>query len=249
MLAYLLGVMVAGSWISVSFSEGTTKKQEMRRYLSERKFSAQLAKDPGFCSAFLNDFMSQEHLTYIDPAVVVHRYDDHALQVFLKNYPAIELRSPILGRSGTYVGPRTFKIFEVNMSDKSDGEAQYLFLESAFYTVRGRATNYEPMIRSATRYRLIDMTQCKSKGTIYIGRSKTFDPETDISKEDPASSYHGVIAYKDRSYVYDLVTGKGYGHVLSVYSRDMESPSGFSPICRFKEPRPIVQLPAGVSME
>lgn len=208
------------------------EKQAITKFMQEHAFKPGTFKDPKLCAAFFQDFKRQTNIEYVRPIVETHDYFDPALQKYLKQCPKMELRTPVSGRSGAYVGTPTLKLFKVDIDNNPGNGKEFLFLEAAFERRAGRASNYEPGIVGNTTYQLVDLNACATRATLYVGAHRSYRLDTDLSKERPDTSYHDVIKYRGKYYVYDVIRAQGYSRPFSLYQYRNED-RRFFPICSF----------------
>jgi hypothetical protein len=231
----LIIFLVLGSvWTTATAADlSVEEKKAVVQFMGQHRLKPGTLKDVRLCEAFFEDFKRQTNIEYIKPLVVAHDYFDPALQTYLKQCPGMELRSPVVGHSGDYVGTPTLKLYKLDIDNNPTDGDEYLFYESAFWRVSTRATGYQPYLRGSTRYGLLSFKHCGIVGRVPLGGSQTYSVTTDLSTQRPETSYHAVIRYRGKYYVYDLVFAKGYGRPLKLFAYDSDRASKFSPVCTF----------------
>lgn len=206
------------------------KKQAVIKFMQQHTFKPGTFKDPRLCEPFFEDFKRQTNIEYVKPLVVAHDYFDPQLQKYLKRCPKMELRTPVSGRSGGYVGTPSLKLYQVDIDNNQENGEEYFYFEGAFWR---KATISGEHITDGTSYRLLDVEHCTTRGQrLSVGASRIYGLDTDFSARRPDTSHHDVIKYRGKYYVYDLIPAQGYSRPFALYGYSRER-TKFLPICSF----------------
>lgn len=214
----------------------TERRETLKAFFKDRPLETTLGKDDPLCVDFVRDFTAQtETIELVPPYVAVHDYHDPQLQkVIFDPCPDMELRSYKIGMSGPYVGPRNFLLYQVDIDNNSANGEELLFLEEMMYM---RHPKYGPEIVAKDKFRLLDLNICKGRGFSAIGASRRYPIDYDVSGEDPQTSLHGVLRYRGRNYLYDVIEWEPKAQPLSLTEYNPEAFGKFKRRCRYKNRR------------
>ncbi len=214
----------------------TERRETLKALFKDRPLETTLGKDDPLCADFMRDFTAQtEAIELLPPSVAVHDYDDPQLQKAIFDHcPDMELRSYKIGRSGPYVGPRNFLLYQVDIDNNLANGEELLFLEEAMWM---RHPEYGPEIATKDKFRLIDLTNCKGRGFAAIGASRRYPIDYDVSGEDPQTSLHGVLRYRGKNYLYVVIEWEPKAQPLSLTEYNPTAFGKFERRCRFNNRR------------
>ncbi len=220
-------------------------RKAIKRIMAGAAFKAFVQDSQRFCSDFLKDFSQQKNIRYIKPIVEVDNYEDKRLQAFLTRCPKNDFNvtyviyhPSMMGElaeaeargekiTNAYmeelggiryqaIGP--FRLFRVDIdNDASNGDEYVMYAERYFSQERNAYW------RNA--YTIIDLEKCEVGPGVYVGRAE------DYGKTPHATDYTGIIRYKGRNHIFDLLCNGDNRLILNTYSKkngNMTSTCGYS---------------------
>jgi hypothetical protein len=195
-------------------------QKEIMNILSRLKF--QLADQTKFCRQFLKDFQAQTTIKYIKPIVTTNDYNDPALEEYKKKCQKFDLRKRVLINprwadgfeklppdemeryADVYVGTANFKLYKVDINNKSSDGDEFVFYREKFLHVSHLGEALDPDLGeeydNRGDYLVMDFDDCRARYGAPVG---------DSSATATVKNYSDVIIYKNAHYVFDLFPSMG----------------------------------------
>ena len=212
-------------------------KEQIVKLLASISMKMNFSIDEKFCRQFFEDFKKQHKIEYVQPIIQADRVDDPKLAPFFAKCPTVKWIGDETDEPGyrlntkefrhqlapTLVGTAHFRLYKVDIDNNKANGKEHVFYSDKFVREPPPGEELPPVHEgdnTSGEYVAVDFEDCAVLGGVTVGDGGT--PEFPI--------YNGVIRYRGRLYLYDLMAAGGYKLYLNELTARQDR---FKIICRY----------------
>ncbi len=150
-----------------------------------------------FCHQLLGDSKTLEGMEFVAPEVITDNLDAAEVKSHILNY------CPDFYRGDALAAPRKIVLYNVNIDNTPDNGTQWLLGDHYIDRI---SPEWGDELLVKNMYLIIDVNDCREfLGVFYVGASQRYGPATRPAGLALDTGIHGVLRYRDKYYIYDVI--------------------------------------------